>query len=84
MAQFTEHAASTANLHKEISHLRHELKTTAGGHPASSEQIRVGNYLLERLAQLGVTVRRSPILNVRHLNRHSIDTLRCSRRFQPR
>ena len=58
MAQSTEHAASTANLHKEISHLRHELKTTAEKHPASSEQIRVGDYLLERLAQLGVTVGR--------------------------
>ena len=55
MVQSTEHAASAANLHKEISHLRHELKTSKG-HPASSEKIRVGDYLLERLAQLGVTV----------------------------
>ena len=58
MVQFTEHATSTANLHKEISQLRHELKTTAESHPTSSEQIRIGDYLLERLAQLGVTVRR--------------------------
>jgi len=63
MTQSTEHAASTANLHKEISHLRHELKTTAEGHPASSERVRVGDYLLERLAQLGVTVRQ-PSKNV--------------------
>ena len=56
MAQSTEHAASAAHLHKEISNLRHELKTSKGGHPASSEKIRVGDYLLERLAQLGVTV----------------------------
>jgi hypothetical protein len=56
MAQSTEHAASTAHLHKEISHLRHELKTTTEGHPASSEKIKVGDYLLERLVQLGVTV----------------------------
>ncbi|KAF9643971.1 pyruvate decarboxylase [Thelephora ganbajun] len=55
MAQSTEHITSTANLHKEISHLRHELKTTAESHPASSERIRVGDYLLERLVQLGVT-----------------------------
>lgn len=56
MVHSTEHASSTAHLHKEINHLRHELKTTAGGHPSSSEQIRIGDYLLERLAQLGVTV----------------------------
>ena len=56
MAPTTEHVASTAHLHKEISNLRHELKTTVEGHPASSEQIRVGDYLLERLAQLGATV----------------------------
>jgi len=55
MAQSTEHAASTATLHKEINHLRHELKTTTSSHPASSERIRIGNYLLERLSQLGVT-----------------------------
>jgi pyruvate decarboxylase len=55
MVQPNEHAASTANLHKEISQLRHELKITAESHPASSEQIRVGEYLLERLVQLGVT-----------------------------
>lgn len=57
MAHSNEHAASTAILHKEISHLRHQLKTTAGSHPAASEQIRIGDYLLERLVQLGVTVR---------------------------
>ena len=57
MVQSAEQAAFTATLQKEISHLRHELKTTAGGHPAASEQIRVGDYLLERLVQLGVTVR---------------------------
>lgn len=56
MAQSTEHAASTAHLHKEISDLRHELKTSKDGHPASSEHIKVGDYLLDRLAQLGVTV----------------------------
>lgn len=56
MTQSTEHAASTANLHKEISRLRHELKTSKESHPASSERIRVGDYLLERLIQLGVTV----------------------------
>ena len=57
MAQSTENAASTANLHKEINHLRHELKTTTESHPASSERIRIGDYLIERLVQLGVTVR---------------------------
>ena len=57
MTQSTEHAASTANLHREISHLRHELKTTTESHPASCERIRIGDYLLERLVQLGVTVR---------------------------
>jgi pyruvate decarboxylase len=55
MAQAQEHAISTAHLHKEISHLRHELKTSNESHPASSEKIRVGDYLLERLVQLGVT-----------------------------
>jgi len=53
-------AHATAILQKEISHLRHELKTTAEGHHAASEQIRVGDYLIERLVQLGVTVR--PVL----------------------
>jgi len=57
MAQSIENAASTANLHREISQLRHELKTTTRSHPASSERIRVGDYLIERLVQLGVTVR---------------------------
>lgn len=65
MAQSTENAASAANLHKEISHLRHELKTTAESHPASSERIRIGDYLIERLAQLGVTVR-PPSENAHH------------------
>lgn len=55
MVRSTDDAASAANLHKEINHLRHELKTSAEGHPASSKQIRVGDYLLERLVQLGVT-----------------------------
>ena len=60
MSRSTEHIASTANLHKEISHLRHELKTATESHPASSERIRIGDYLIERLIHLGVTVRRPP------------------------
>jgi len=59
MAQSTVNAAATATLHKEISYLRHELKTIAEGHKAASKQIRVGDYLIERLVQLGVTV--SPV-----------------------
>ena len=57
MAQSTDYAAVTATLQKEISHLRHELKTTAESHLSASEQIRVGDYLIERLVQLGVTVK---------------------------
>jgi len=57
MAQSTGHAAATATLQKEISHLRHELKTTAESHLSASKQIRVGDYLIERLVQLGVTVK---------------------------
>lgn len=87
MAQSTEQAASTAILQKEISRLRHELKTAAESNPAASEQIRIGDYLLERLAQLGVTVRspsrRTPV-GLRYLNHRSIDRLRCSGRLQPR
>jgi len=60
MAQSTGHAAATAILQKEISHLRHELKTAAEGHKAASKQIRVGDYLIGRLIQLGVTVRPVP------------------------
>ena len=56
MVQSTEDTGFIATLQKEISHLRHELKTAAESHPAVSERIRVGDYLLERLAQLGVTV----------------------------
>jgi pyruvate decarboxylase len=46
-----------ASLHAEVNRLRHELRTTKAGEeaPAAAEQITVGDYLLERLAQLGVT-----------------------------
>lgn len=77
MSQHTEHAASTAHLHKEISHLRHELKTSKEGHPASSEKIRVGDYLLDRLAQLGVTVS-TPLIDVRCLRSESLSYRPCS------
>lgn len=56
MAQSEEYAVSAARLQQEVSDLRHELKTVAEGHPASSKRITVGGYLLERLVQLGVTV----------------------------
>lgn len=56
MAHSMTQAASAARLQKEVNHLRHELKTVAEGHPASAEHVTVGDYLLERLTQLGVTV----------------------------
>jgi len=68
MAQSTGHAATTAMLQKEISQLRHELKTTSESNIAASEQIRVGDYLIERLVQLGVTVRPGPpLIDVRYI-----------------
>ena len=56
MAQSKEYAVSAARLQQEVDDLRHELKTVAVGHPPSLERITVGDYLLRRLVQLGVTV----------------------------
>lgn len=55
MTHSTVQAASAARLQKEINHLRHELRTVAEGHPAAGEHLNIGDYLLERLSQLGVT-----------------------------
>lgn len=89
MVHSTDRATLTVHLHKEISHLRHELKVTKGDHPPSSEQIKVGDYLLERLVQLGVTVSiLVKVVLVDCLAKRELqcllDSLRCSRRFQPR
>ncbi|KZT19511.1 pyruvate decarboxylase [Neolentinus lepideus HHB14362 ss-1] len=46
--------AGVAELQAEVVRLRHELETVKVGQDAG-EQIYVGSYLLERLAQLGVT-----------------------------
>jgi hypothetical protein len=49
---------SIASLKAEVNRLRHELRTTKAEEevPAAAEQITIGNYLLDRLVQLGVTV----------------------------
>jgi hypothetical protein len=48
-----------ATLEEEIQALRNELQLLKGHKPATAidGEITVGNYLLERLAQLGVKVR---------------------------
>lgn len=48
-----------ASLESELNRLKHELTTmgVADSIPAASETITVADYLLERLYQLGVTVR---------------------------
>lgn len=50
---------TVATLQAELNRLRHELRTTKDEEqvPAASKQIPIAEYLLARLAQLGVTVR---------------------------
>ncbi|EPQ54543.1 pyruvate decarboxylase THI3 [Gloeophyllum trabeum ATCC 11539] len=47
-------SANVAELQAEVNRLRHELETVKVGQD-TGDQIYVGSYLLERLAQLGVT-----------------------------
>lgn len=49
---------AVASLHAEVNRLRHEIQTLkVDSHiPEAGEQVYIGQYLLERLAQLGVTV----------------------------
>lgn len=85
MAHFTVQAASAARLQKEVNHLRHELKTVAEGHPAAAEHVTIGDYLLERLSQLGVTVSTLPGASLSMLGMGSeplfTDRFRCSGRL---
>ena len=46
---------ATVSLQAEVNRLRHELQTTKEEYEGL-EQITIGDYILERLAQLGVTV----------------------------
>ena len=51
---------AVASLQAEVNRLRHELQTVRLNGQASTlagETMYVGQYLVERLAQLGVTVR---------------------------
>ncbi|KZT73975.1 pyruvate decarboxylase [Daedalea quercina L-15889] len=49
--------AAVAQLQAQVNHLQHELSTvkTAEQSPHTGEQIFIGQYLVERLVQLGVT-----------------------------
>lgn len=51
--------AAVAQLQAEVNRLRHELSTVKAHEqaPGTSDSIYVGQYLVERLVQLGVTVR---------------------------
>ncbi|KAL1950660.1 hypothetical protein VTO73DRAFT_5784 [Trametes versicolor] len=48
---------AVASLHTEVTRLRHELQTLKGEHesPAAEQTMYVGQYLVERLVQLGIT-----------------------------
>ena len=46
---------AVASLQAEVAQLRHELQTVKGG-VGSDDSMFVGQYLIERLVQLGVTV----------------------------
>ena len=50
--------STVASLHSEVKRLRHELQTlnVEDQSPVSGNTITVADYLLERLAQLNVTV----------------------------
>lgn len=50
---------AVASLQSEVNRLRHELQTLKTGNESTlaAETLYVGQYLVERLVQLGVTVR---------------------------
>lgn len=75
---------AVAHLQGEIHRLRHELRTTTAEEqvPAASEQITIADYLLARLAQLGVTVCVSAAKSRSIHFKSAVDNVRCTRRFQ--
>lgn len=56
---------AVASLHTEVTRLRHELQTLKHESPAADETLYVGQYLVERLVQLGITVRSPSVLRSR-------------------
>lgn len=56
---------AVASLQAEVNRLRHELQTVSAGQDSSiaGETMYVGQYLVERIVQLGITVRIQCILS---------------------
>ena len=65
-------------LQSEVDRLRLQLHTLQA--EQGVQNISIGNYLLERLAQLGVTVRWDLLLPLVNLMTFTVDVW-CSRRF---
>ena len=77
---------TVANLQSEVSKLRHELQTLKVEDETphlAGEQIYIANYLLERLAQLGVKVRSTSFLALLSRLTSRIANVWSSWRFQP-
>lgn len=78
---------AVANLQTEVNRLKHELATMKVDDqiPSAGATVTVADYLLERLVQLKVTVRRYRYQITSFLVADArIEYIRCARRFQPR
>lgn len=74
---------AVASLQAEVHTLRHEITTLngKGSSTAAEETLYVGQYLVERLVQLGITVRTSAIIRSPTYPNRGAENVRCPRRL---
>ena len=72
---------AVASLQAEVNRLRHELQTMNVGNESTvaTETMYVGQYLVERLVQLGVTVRSLPLAISVYVQPRHAENVRCTR-----